>query len=191
MSILSAVIKRVNKCSRHLKASWTLFGTSICCFRLLVCVVLIMTLLYSASETKLAAISALMSDFSTRVMEQAETIDSVLDLTQQSTEHLDRGQKELLVLKRSNSCSLWCFVVSHQLQNCLSGSVAAERIFSSVGSLCAASHRCCLVAGRLATMRVLFINIHTSDIKPLTIAKCNHSAFLAPAATSMSSNSPD
>jgi hypothetical protein len=55
-------------------------------------------LLYSASETKLAAISALMSDFSTRVMEQAETIDSVLDLTQQSTEHLDRGQKELLVL---------------------------------------------------------------------------------------------
>ena len=51
----------------------------------------------STTESKLAAISALMSDFSTKVLEQAETIESVLDDTRRSTVHLDRGQQELRV----------------------------------------------------------------------------------------------
>jgi hypothetical protein len=51
----------------------------------------------SESEQKLAAISALMSDFSSKVLTQSETIESVFATTQQSTMHLERGQNELKV----------------------------------------------------------------------------------------------
>ena len=58
-----------------------------------------------------------MSDFSTKVLEQAETIESVLDDTRRSTVHLDRGQQELRVRAACRLCfSVACCV--RVLNNC-------------------------------------------------------------------------
>ncbi len=46
-----------------------------------------------------------MSDFSSKVLTQSETIESVFATTQQSTVHLERGQNELKVPPPRCACA--------------------------------------------------------------------------------------